>query len=190
MRDRGCRSGSRLPISCPSATIPCTTCTICSAVSSSCAETAAQWVVKGRGSPARVTVSAAGETGGPVLARGRQGHIQQVVMNLVQNAIDAMGPAAEAPVELSLERGAAGVALEVADRGPGIPEEFRRRVFQHFAQAEAGDTRSKGGTGLGLAISKQLVEHMGGRIGFESASGPGTSFWLWLPRHPDTRKDG
>jgi signal transduction histidine kinase len=54
-------------------------------------------------------------------------------------------------------------------------------VFARFSQADATDARAKGGTGLGLAISKALVEQMGGRIGFESALGQGTTFYIELP---------
>lgn len=106
----------------------------------------------------------------------------QVMANLLSNAIKFSPPQGTVEIRYALEE--AGVRIEVADQGPGIPADFRHRVFQHFAQAEAGDTRSPGGTGLGLAISKQLVEHMQGRIGFDSVLDQGTTFWFWLPRQP------
>jgi DNA-binding response OmpR family regulator len=59
---------------------------------------------------------------------------------------------------------------------------FRDRIFQKFSQADGSDARQKGGTGLGLAISKELVERLGGRIGFESVEGQGTCFFVELPR--------
>ncbi|HBF50418.1 MAG TPA: hypothetical protein DDX04_08685, partial [Massilia sp.] len=58
---------------------------------------------------------------------------------------------------------------------------FQARVFQRFAQADGADTRQKGGTGLGLSITKSLVEEHGGRIGFETAAGEGTTFIVDLP---------
>jgi DNA-binding response OmpR family regulator len=69
----------------------------------------------------------------------------------------------------------------VKDRGPGIPAAFQDRVFEKFAQADASDVRKKGGTGLGLAITRELVERMGGSIGFETVPGQGTCFYFDLP---------
>ncbi|MFD1734018.1 ATP-binding protein [Deinococcus malanensis] len=56
--------------------------------------------------------------------------------------------------------------MSVRDRGEGIPQEFRSRIFQRFAQANAADTRERGGTGLGLSISRAIVERHGGTIAF------------------------
>jgi two-component system, OmpR family, sensor histidine kinase VicK len=69
----------------------------------------------------------------------------------------------------------------VHDQGVGIDDEFRTRIFSKFSQADASDRRQKGGTGLGLAISKELIEHMHGCIGFDSAKDQGTTFWFELP---------
>ena len=71
--------------------------------------------------------------------------------------------------------------VSVADQGPGIPEAFESRIFSKFSQADAGDNRQQGGTGLGLAICKEIVERMGGHIGFDSAPGAGATFWFELP---------
>ena len=73
------------------------------------------------------------------------------------------------------------VAIE--DRGPGIPHEFRSRIFGRFAQADSALTRKKGGTGLGLAICKRLIELMGGEIWYSDREGGGTSFHFRLPAH-------
>jgi signal transduction histidine kinase len=84
------------------------------------------------------------------------------------------------------------VQLSVRDRGRGIPREFRNRIFEKFAQADSSDSRQKGGTGLGLAIAKALVEHMDGRISYESELGRGTVFYVDLPstgRAGDRRDD-
>jgi signal transduction histidine kinase len=69
----------------------------------------------------------------------------------------------------------------VHDRGPGIPDDFRGRIFGRFAQADSTFTRQKGGTGLGLSICKRLVESMNGQIGFENRPGGGTTFFFELP---------
>ena len=63
----------------------------------------------------------------------------------------------------------------------GIPEEFKSRIFGKFAQADGTDSRRKGGTGLGLNIVKQIVERLGGKVGFHDAPGGGTVFYVELP---------
>jgi signal transduction histidine kinase len=105
--------------------------------------------------------------------------IMQVLTNLLSNAVKFSPP--HAGVALGAERRAAGVRISVSDRGPGIPKEFRDRIFQRFAQADTSTTRQREGTGLGLSISKAIVEHLGGRIGFESQEGVGTTFFIDLP---------
>jgi signal transduction histidine kinase len=84
-------------------------------------------------------------------------------------------------VRAQVEAGAEHVRLAVADEGAGIPEAFRERVFQRFAQADGADSRRQGGTGLGLSICKTIVEEMGGTIRFDSAEGIGTTFYVELP---------
>jgi signal transduction histidine kinase len=105
--------------------------------------------------------------------------LQQVLANFLSNAVK-FSPAG-GTVELSAGARAGWARISVSDQGSGIPDEFRARIFQKFSQADSSDTRQKGGTGLGLAICKELVERMGGRIGFESEPGRGTCFWFELP---------
>jgi PAS domain S-box-containing protein len=108
-----------------------------------------------------------------------RGRLMQVMANLLSNAAKFSPEGGE--VRVRVLREGARVRFEVVDQGRGIPEAFRPRVFERFAQADASDSREKGGTGLGLAIAKGLVERMGGTIGFESAPGRGTTFWFELP---------
>lgn len=85
------------------------------------------------------------------------------------------------PVDVALVRHGAFLRIEVRDHGPGIPVEFRSRIFQKFSQADGSDARAKSGTGLGLCISRGLIERMGGSVGYETVLGSGTTFFIELP---------
>ena len=117
--------------------------------------------------------------GTPLPVQGDADRLIQVLTNLLSNAAK-FSPAGSA-VEVAVETVGRQARISVRDRGAGIPEEFRGRIFQRFAQADASDVRRKGGTGLGLSIAKAIVERHGGRIGFEPAEGGGTRFWFTLP---------
>ncbi len=115
----------------------------------------------------------------PLQVRIDSDRLTQVLTNLLSNAVKFSPP--ESAVEVRVSRVGQQVRVEVADHGPGIPKEFRSRIFQKFSQADSSDTRQKGGTGLGLSISRTLVEQMGGAIGFNSQVGAGTTFFFELP---------
>jgi len=106
--------------------------------------------------------------------------LAQVLANLLSNA--AKFAPAGSTVEVRLGNAGQYLRTSVSDQGPGIPATFHSRIFAKFSQADSGDTRRKGGTGLGLAICKEIIERMGGRIGFDSVPGLGATFWFELPR--------
>jgi PAS domain S-box-containing protein len=105
--------------------------------------------------------------------------MMQVMANLFSNA--AKFSPEHGVVDVTIAVGSGVARISVQDHGPGISDEFRAKIFQKFTQQDSSDTRLKGGTGLGLAISQALIEKMGGRIGFESTLGQGTTFYLELP---------
>ncbi|MGO9135185.1 MAG: PAS domain S-box protein [Methylovirgula sp.] len=106
--------------------------------------------------------------------------LTQIVTNLISNAIK-FSPRDE-DVLVSVEASETKVRISVRDHGPGIPEHFKARVFEKFAQADATDARQKGGTGLGLSIVEQLVIRLGGEVAFRDAPDRGTIFYVDLPR--------
>lgn len=105
--------------------------------------------------------------------------LEQIMANLLSNAVK-FSPRGGV-VQVQLEVMPHQVRVNVIDQGPGVPPEFRSRIFQKFAQADSSDSREKGGTGLGLAITKELVERQGGRIDYVSEPGRGTRFFFNLP---------
>ena len=110
--------------------------------------------------------------------------LTQVLTNLISNAAKFSPPGGT--VRIRINREDPGVRVTVSDNGPGIPAEFCARIFQKFAQADASDSRAKSGTGLGLSIAKTITEKLGGRIGFDTTPGKGTSFYIILPMHGRT----
>jgi len=103
----------------------------------------------------------------------------QVLSNFLSNAIK-FSPAGSV-VQIAMLQVEHQVRIAVIDHGPGIAAEFHQRLFKRFSQADSSDTRHISGTGLGLAISKELVEGMGGQIGFHSAQGEGATFYCCFP---------
>jgi signal transduction histidine kinase len=115
----------------------------------------------------------------PCVVRGDRIRLQQVVWNLLSNAITFTPPAGAVSVSLTI----AGDMLElnVRDTGVGISEAFLPHVFDRFRQADGSITRRYGGTGLGLTICKRLAEMMGGSIWVKSEVGKGSIFTFTLP---------
>ncbi|MBA4793692.1 MAG: response regulator [Phenylobacterium sp.] len=112
------------------------------------------------------------------LFEGDPTRLRQVVSNLVSNAVKFTE---RGGVSVAAELRPEGLAIRVADTGPGMDAEQKARLFSRFAQLEASITRRYGGTGLGLAISHELAGLMGGGLGVESEPGEGSVFLLALP---------
>jgi two-component system phosphate regulon sensor histidine kinase PhoR len=112
-------------------------------------------------------------------ARADRRALEQVLGNLIDNAIKYCG--AGATVRVSARRRDSVVAVAVADDGPGIEARHLPRLFERFYRVDPGRGRASGGTGLGLSIVKHLVEAMGGRVTVESTPGIGSTFAFTLP---------
>jgi two-component system, OmpR family, phosphate regulon sensor histidine kinase PhoR len=116
--------------------------------------------------------------GGVGPASGDADRIQQVLVNLLDNAVKYGGGSR---VAVRVGSGAGGVRITVADEGPGIAHAEQERIFEKFYRADPHLKHSPGGTGLGLYISRELVQRMGGRLGVDSEPGHGAAFVVELP---------
>jgi hypothetical protein len=121
-------------------------------------------------------------SGVPPVLHGARQRIQQVLLNLVANAVKFTPKGhVDIAVDLVDVGGAVVLRFDVTDTGIGIPQEQLKELFQPFNQLDSSTTRRFGGTGLGLSISRRLVDLMAGRIGVESQAGQGSHFWFEVP---------
>jgi PAS domain S-box-containing protein len=118
---------------------------------------------------------------GKMMVRADPGKFQQVLVNLVANAVK-FTPQGEVRVKARSFPSKGHVRFEIQDTGIGVPPESQRELFKKFVQGDGSTTRQYGGTGLGLAICKNLVEFMGGQIWLTSPGlGRGTTVYFTLP---------
>mgnify|MGYP003407014785 FL=1 len=122
---------------------------------------------------------------GQTWVRGRQADLETAIVNLLDNAQRYSPP--EAAVVVNAQDEHAGVRVSINDRGPGIPEARREKIWARFYTTDA----ESGGTGLGLAIVESVARAHGGRAAYTAMDSGGSCFWIWLPsaskhRHADS----
>jgi two-component system, OmpR family, phosphate regulon sensor histidine kinase PhoR len=139
----------------------------------SCVETA-----RLKAGPKQLDVEAALPEGLP-LARGDANRLQQVLQNLLDNAVQYTPSGGRIAVDAVPSNG--HVVISVVDTGIGIPQAEQSRIFERFYRVDAARSREAGGTGLGLSISRHIVEAHGGRIWVESTVGEGSRFYFSVP---------
>jgi two-component system OmpR family sensor kinase len=117
--------------------------------------------------------------GTPVVVRGDEDRLRQVIANVVGNAL--VHTPAGTPIELRVDRVDGTARIAVTDHGPGMPPEVAAKVTQRFYRADPARARSRGGSGLGMSIADAAVSAHGGTIGVDSAVGVGTTVTVTLP---------
>jgi signal transduction histidine kinase len=111
--------------------------------------------------------------------------IEQVLLNLIINARQAMPRGGRLTIEIRENVRTGMVELSVADTGIGIPPERLRLIFEPFYTTKEPDANGHGGTGLGLSVCRQIIEQHNGRIRVESLVGKGSTFTVKLPTNPE-----
>jgi two-component system phosphate regulon sensor histidine kinase PhoR len=119
------------------------------------------------------------ETEGPTLAWADARAVEQVLTNLLNNAVQYTDTGGR--IQVSIEGAGDFLVVRVSDSGIGIPERDRDRIFERFYRVDKARSRALGGTGLGLSIVKHLVQGLGGEISVESELGKGSTFRFTLP---------
>jgi PAS domain S-box-containing protein len=112
--------------------------------------------------------------------------LKEVMINLISNAIKYSPAGGEVNVRMKMDE--SNLKIEVQDHGIGIPKEHQSKLFEAFYRVDSSHTASIPGTGLGLTIVKAILEHHGGRCGFESEVGKGTTFSLLIPARREIKR--
>ena len=130
-----------------------------------------------RGNPAPIVVELPSSGGPPLVASVDAGRMQQVLVNLLENAVRYSPAGSNVTVCLAL-LAPATARIEVRDSGPGLSRDEAGRIFDRFVRGAASEGTS--GLGLGLYLCRAIVEQHGGTIGVDSAPGAGATFWIDL----------
>jgi len=117
----------------------------------------------------------------PVVAEINAGQVQQVLLNLIINARQAMDAGGQMTIQVRRNTEAGVGEISVRDAGHGIPPETLRKIFDPHFTTKTPDAQGQGGTGLGLSLAREVIEAHHGRIRVESTVGQGTTFTLKLP---------
>lgn len=117
------------------------------------------------------------------------GQIEQILVNLVINARQAMMNGGRLRIEVRENPAADTVEVKVSDTGLGIPPDQLRQIFEPFFTTKQPDEYGRGGTGLGLSVCRQIIEQHQGRIRVESVVGKGSTFTVKVPRRLGTDPD-
>jgi two-component system phosphate regulon sensor histidine kinase PhoR len=125
----------------------------------------------------------------PLLIHGDRKHLEQVFINLVDNAIKYGREGGKVTVSAA-ETAGGEVRISIADDGIGIPREDLGRIFERFYRVNKGRSKEIGGTGLGLSIVKHIIQAHGGRVWAESTPGKGSTFFVTLPKADPTPHGG
>jgi len=111
------------------------------------------------------------------------GQIEQILVNLIINARQAMPNGGRLRVEVGENAAGDTVEIKIADTGAGIAPDHLRQIFEPFFTTKTPDEHGRGGTGLGLSVCRQIIEQHHGRIRVESVVGKGSTFTVKLPKH-------
>ncbi|MCH2203348.1 MAG: ATP-binding protein [Fuerstiella sp.] len=117
-----------------------------------------------------------------VWAKVNSSQVQQILMNLIVNARQAMHEGGRIKLSIRDNPDEGWAEISVGDNGSGIPHDRLQKIFDPFYTTRQADARGQGGTGLGLAVCRRIIEAHSGRIRVESLPGKGTTFTLKLPR--------
>lgn len=117
---------------------------------------------------------------GAVVVKTDRDAVEQIVLNLIENACKYASDGGEVVVTLNA-KGERGVEVTVADRGPGVPAAHREKIFEKFHRVDDSLTAEKAGAGLGLSIARQLARGLGGELKYADRAGGGAEFILELP---------